>query len=165
MTLEECTKLNLGNIVKIKTASTIIKRGRIKFIRYYMSNRCREADIIIEDLDTGENIIVDYRHAVLLNTLYVVLSEDDCYCSIVELYEKVAKDILKKSIDSGLFDCKKICVTPGIIDMLYKFYENEKGLTRSEITSVLLIYGPKGNLDISDSGPYVAKLEDGFYIE
>lgn len=165
MTLEECEKLKPGNIITAKICSHKINLGIVRNVYFYKSPRCREAVINIKNLDNGEDASVGYRNATLINASVVILTEDDCYCSIVELYEKVAGNTLKKSIDSGQFDCKKICVTPGVIDMMYKFYETEKGMSRTEITTLLLIYGPKGNLDISGDCPYMAKLENGFYVE
>lgn len=169
MTIKECKNLKPGNIITMNAGEfegePMVVEEVCFFKELTQCKECRAARIEAKILNTGEPINVYYRNAVLLDSYSLILSEDECYCSVVELYELVAREFLKKSLLSGQFDCKKICVTPGVIDILYKYYETEKHLTRTEITALLLIYGPKGNLEAPMNKQYAAKLEDGFYVE
>lgn len=169
MTIKECKNLKPGNIITMNAGEfegePMVVEEVCFFKELTQCKECRAARIEAKILNTGEPINVYYRNAVLLDSYSLILSEDECYCSVVELYELVAREFLKKSLLSGQFDCKKICVTPGVIDILYKYYETEKHLTRTEVTTLLLIYGPKGNLEAPMNKQYAAKLEDGFYVE
>lgn len=165
MTIKECERLKQGNIITTDYGEFKDQPIMVEEVYFYKEHTKQAARIEAKVVKTGEPINVYYGHAILVDPYSVTLSEEECYCSIVKLYEKIAGEVLKKSVELGQFDCRKIRVTPGVIDGLYKYYEKEQKLTKYEVTTLLAIYGPKGNLEVSTNIPYAAKIEDGFYVE
>ena len=94
----------------------------------------------------------------------VQLRKEDCYCDLTEFYENVARKILVGITDKTCFDCRKICVTKSVQEVLWSYYRDEKGKTDEQIAAMWLGYGPKANLGERGIPEYRAKIEDGFII-
>lgn len=92
----------------------------------------------------------------------VSLKKEDCYCDLATFYENVARKISARITDKTKFDCQKICVTKDVQDVLWSYYREEKNQTDEQIASILLIGGPKANLDEHGILEYRAEVENGF---
>lgn len=77
----------------------------------------------------------------------VSLKKEDCYCDLATFYENVAR---------------KICVTKDVQEVLWSYYREEKNQTDEQIASILLIGGPKANLEEYGILEYRAEVENGF---
>lgn len=89
------------------------------------------------------------------------LSPDDCNCLLGAFYENVAKRTGAKVTDKTQFDCRKICITKSVQDIIWKKYA-EEGYADTTIAALMLQYGPKANLDGSELEFVV---EPGFTVE
>lgn len=67
-----------------------------------------------------------------------------------------------KKTDKSKFDCRKICVTKDVQEVLWSYYREEKNQTDEQIASILLIGGPKANLEEYGILEYRAEVENGF---
>lgn len=95
-------------------------------------------------------------------TKTVRLTKEDCYCDLTEFYENVARKIPVEITDENCFDCRKICVTKAVQEVLWSYYREEKNRTDEQIASILLIGGPKANLEEHGILEYRAEVENGF---
>lgn len=82
----------------------------------------------------------------------VSLKKEDCYCDLATFYENVARKISARITDKSKFDCRKICVTKDVQEVLWSYYREEKNQTDEQIASILLIGGPKAIGGVWDSG-------------
>ena len=71
------------------------------------------------------------------------LRREDCYCDLTTFYENVARRLRKKVTDKTKFDCRKICVTKSVQEVLWSYYREEKNRTDEQIAAMLLGYGLK----------------------
>lgn len=92
----------------------------------------------------------------------VSLKKEDCYCDLATFYENVARKISARITDKSKFDCRKICVTKDVQEVLWSYYREEKNQTDEQIASILLIGGPKANLEEYGILEYRAEVENGF---
>lgn len=92
----------------------------------------------------------------------VSLKKEDCYCDLDTFYENVARKISVRTTDKTKFDCRKICVTKAVQEVLWSYYREEKNRTDEQIASILLIGGPKANLEEHGILEYRAEVENGF---
>ena len=88
--------------------------------------------------------------------------KEDCYCDLATFYENVARKISARITDKSKFDCRKICVTKDVQEVLWSYYREEKNQTDEQIASILLIGGPKANLEEYGILEYRAEVENGF---
>lgn len=91
------------------------------------------------------------------------ISKELCFQSLNDFYNSVA-EIIGIDIDDGklrAFDGKHISVTKPIQDTIIKYYADEGRLDIYEIVSMLIVFGPKANLD---GDGYEFEIEDGFII-
>lgn len=93
----------------------------------------------------------------------VIMEEKECYCSLDNFYEKVAKKMGVAVTDTNVFDCRKICVTKAVQDELRAYYYNEECLSNFQILALFLNAGPKANIQISNQ--YIVEVENGFVIK
>ena len=92
----------------------------------------------------------------------VSLKKEDCYCDLATFYENVARKISARITDKSKFDCRKICITKDVQEVLWSYYREEKNQTDEQIASILLIGGPKANLEEYGILEYRAEVENGF---
>lgn len=89
------------------------------------------------------------------------MTEDQCYCSIIEFFDNVAKLCGETGdISRFTYDCRKICVTKPVYDQIHKYYL-DTGCSDDSFGMFWAIYGPKANLDGDTSE---VEIEDGFII-
>lgn len=93
--------------------------------------------------------------------LLVKLEEADCYCTIPQLYEKVAQKARFGLTDNSRFNCTKIRCTQAVQDTVYRFYE-EHGGTSGAIAMLWASGGPKADIDGDE---LAIEIEDGFITE
>lgn len=93
----------------------------------------------------------------------VIVEEKDCYCSLNNFYEKVAKKMGIAITDDIIFDCRKICVTKAVQDELWAYYYNEECLSNFQISALFLHAGPKANIQIPNQ--YIIEAENGFAMK
>lgn len=86
------------------------------------------------------------------------LAKAECYCSIVDLYDIVARK-LGYDPNRVCYDCRKICVTKSVQDQVFAFYKEEINASEVDISTIWLMYGPKANLDGED---FKVKVSAGF---
>lgn len=94
----------------------------------------------------------------------VILTKEDCYCKLVDFYEKVA---LKAGLifdDNSLFDCCKILVTKRVQMEISSYYHDEEQISGEYIGTLFACYGPKAILDKNRETPYIAEVQDGFIV-
>lgn len=84
------------------------------------------------------------------------------YCDLATFYENVARKISARITDKTKFDCRKICVTKDVQEVLWSYYREEKNQTDEQIASILLIGGPKANLEEHGILEYRAEVENEF---
>lgn len=92
----------------------------------------------------------------------ILLREADCYCDLIAFYENVAQKISVKITDKTRFNCRKICVTKPVQEILWSYYREEKNRTDEQIAEILLVYGPKANLEEYGILEYRVEIEEGF---
>ncbi len=87
---------------------------------------------------------------------------------ITGLYDAIAAALGYDISDESLrYDCRKVCISENIREMLYKTYETENKqaflenseLAAFEVTRRLLLYGPKVDADLPDN---TVRTEEGF---
>lgn len=86
------------------------------------------------------------------------ISVDECKCGLDDFYENAARIIGLPVTDKTVFDCRKICVTKAVQEIIWKHYL-ENGFSNGSITSLLLMAGPKANLE---GNSLEFEVEDGF---
>lgn len=86
------------------------------------------------------------------------ISKEQCTCGISELYDNVAKIIGVSDVSKVVYDCCKLSITKKVLDCMYEFYHSENQSDEA-ITTCMLLYGPKADLDGDD---YEVEVEDGF---
>lgn len=91
----------------------------------------------------------------------VVLTEKECYCGIIELYDLVAQ---KLGYDPAKvsYDCRRINVTKPVQDQIFTFYQEEQKASNESIGSAWLCYGPKAILSGLSGDRYEVEIFDGF---
>lgn len=90
----------------------------------------------------------------------IILKQEECFCSLCDFYEHVAKKLGIVVTDNAQFDCRKICVSKAVQDELWVFYYQEAGLSNIEIAALFLNAGPKAN--IAGGEEYIAEVGNGF---
>lgn len=90
----------------------------------------------------------------------VPLMKEDCYCSLLRFYETVAAATGVTDIGNAWYDCRKICVTKDVQDMLWDYYRTEESMSDMEITTLFLHMGPKAVID--QPGLYLAEANKDF---
>lgn len=100
------------------------------------------------------------------NAIMIELTFDDCYQSLVDFYEKAAELGGIKYTKDSCFDCRKICVTKEVQDILFLYYKEQLNLDAREIGSHFLQFGPKASLkkDADSDNPRRAFIKPGFVI-
>lgn len=102
MTIKECKNLKPGNIITMNTGEFEGEPMVVEEVCFFKElTQCKErraARIEAKILNTGEPINVYYGKAILLDSYSLILSEDECYCSVVELYELVAGSFFEKIV-------------------------------------------------------------------
>lgn len=93
--------------------------------------------------------------------LLVRLEKNDCRCSLVDLYETVAREAGFALTDNSRFNCAKIRCTGAVQNAVYQFHQ-EQGRSPEAITMMWLAKGPKA--DLNEPG-YAVEIEDGFVVE
>lgn len=92
----------------------------------------------------------------------VIMNKEDCYCNLSTFYENVAR-IMRVKIDSHTkFDCRKICITLPVQETIWSYYREELHMTDDEIARILLLYGPKANVEEHGIFEYRAEVEEEF---
>lgn len=92
----------------------------------------------------------------------IQLSRDDCYCGVDAFFENILKKMdIESSADYG-FDCRRICVTSGVLDAMMAYYSEVEELPKGSIFTVLMNFGPKASLKGEE---YLAVIEDGFVVQ
>ena len=94
----------------------------------------------------------------------VFLTKEECYGSLIDLYDTVAEKLGHKPGRNIDYDCKKIDVTKNVLEMVTDYYKKEIGTDNFQIGALYVCYGPKACVD-SDYGEYVAIVHDGFIIK
>lgn len=91
----------------------------------------------------------------------VSLTEEECYCSISELYDTIAT---KLGYDPATirYDCRKLCVSKPVMERVFAYYETDRQATRMAFNQLWLNIGPKANLSGDD---YKADIQKGFIVE
>lgn len=92
----------------------------------------------------------------------VSLRKEDCYCDLTTFYENVARRLRIEVTDKTRFDCREICVTKSVQEVLWSYYREEKNRTDDQIAAMLLGYGPKANLEEHGILEYRAETGDDF---
>lgn len=89
------------------------------------------------------------------------VTEDQCYCSIIEFFDNVAKLCGETSdISWFTYDCRKSCVTKPVYDQIHKYYL-DTGRSDDSFAMIWTIYGPKANLN---GNALEVEIEDGFIV-
>lgn len=91
----------------------------------------------------------------------IVLTEEECYVSITELYDTIARKLGYKETKDLQYDCKKILVSRLIFNKVYQYYQSV-GTNREEFTMYWCCFGPKASLEKED---YVVEIQNGFIIK
>ncbi len=86
------------------------------------------------------------------------ISEDECRCSLNDFYENAAKITGEKTTEKTCYDCRKICVTKAVQECIWNHYLSE-GFSSGSVASLLLMAGPKANLE---GNSLEFEVEDGF---
>jgi len=89
----------------------------------------------------------------------LVLSEEDCYQSLINFYDYIAGLEGKPSKDVQ-YDVRKICCTKKVADSIFQFYEDH-GYSREQIGALWLCFGPKANLKEDD---FAVDLDNDFFM-
>lgn len=81
---------------------------------------------------------------------------------MTKFYENVARKIPVGITKKTCFDCRKICVTKSVQEVLWSYYRDEKGKTDEQIAAMWLGYRLKANLEEHGILEYRAEIEDDF---
>lgn len=98
------------------------------------------------------------------NNGVVFLTKEECYGSLIKLYDTVAKKLGYKPGRDIDYDCKNINVTENVLKMVTEYYRKEIGVDDVQLAALYLCFGPKACVD-SDYGEYVAIVHDGFIVK
>lgn len=82
------------------------------------------------------------------------------YCSIMELYNRIALAASVMPKDVKTYDCKKVCVSPKIQEEVFTYYKEEEKIEQMSISMWWVCYGPKATEDLTN---HEVKVEDGWY--
>lgn len=89
------------------------------------------------------------------------VTEDQCNCKLAEFFDNIAKLSGETGDISNLkYDCRKICVTKPVHEYIWKYY-SDAGNSTENVAALLLLYGPKANLD---GDALEVEIEDGFIV-
>lgn len=88
----------------------------------------------------------------------IMLSQEDCYCSVTAFYDRVA-ELAGKNPENLQYDVKKICCTKSVADEIFKYYRDQ-GCDQGQVGALWLCCGPKANLAGKD---FVVEIEEGFF--
>ena len=86
------------------------------------------------------------------------ISANECSCGLNEFYENAAKISREEITEKTCYDCRKICVTKAVQKCIWEIYLSE-GFSSDSIASLLLMAGPKANLE---GNSLEFEVEDGF---
>lgn len=92
----------------------------------------------------------------------VIMNKEDCYCNLSTFYENAARIMGVKTDSDTQFDCRKICVTMPVQETIWSYYREELHMPDDEIARILLLYGPKANVEEHGILEYRAEVENGF---
>ena len=91
----------------------------------------------------------------------IMLTEEECYTEIINLYDTVAKKLGFKNVESLEYDCRKICVSKNVYEKINAYYKDQ-GMDAQSFAMRWVSFGPKANLEDKDC---VVEIEDGFILE
>lgn len=97
-------------------------------------------------------------------TVSVFLNQEDCHCSIFELYKRAALASDYDVTENTRFDCEKTHCSEEVLKEVRKYYQ-EKGLTYFQFAALWVGYGPKADIIDKKHSPWVVSLEDGAFYE
>ena len=86
---------------------------------------------------------------------------EQCYCSLTDFYDNVAKVFGERDISKLKYDCRKLHISKAVLQGMIDYYNKERGASSYTITAMLIQFGPKADL-ISDD--YEVEIEDGFIV-
>lgn len=89
----------------------------------------------------------------------IVLAKEDCYQSISDFYDYIAK-LEGKYSEELQYDVRKICCTKSAADEMLRFYKDQ-GQNREQIGALWLCFGPKANLEGNE---FAVEIEDDLFI-
>lgn len=94
----------------------------------------------------------------------VNLTEEECYCTLLELYNTVAKHLDIPVTADTCFDCRCIRVTRSVQDKIWDYYEKEEKYNGEQISMMLLMCGPKANLRVKkeEENSCIAEVYENF---
>lgn len=93
----------------------------------------------------------------------IFLKKEDCYCDLTTFYVNVAKKLSANVTDDVIYDCRKVCVTKSVENLIWSYYEEQEKMDIYGIAALWLFGGPKTNLE-EDSLNYRVSVENGFII-
>ena len=91
----------------------------------------------------------------------IVLTADECYCGVQELYDVIA-DKVKYRSGKRRYNCIKICVSKPVMNQIFTYYKETYNMRESEIGMLWVFCGPKATLPDDN---YVAVIQEGFFME
>ena len=100
-------------------------------------------------------------NALDILSLKLEFSETECFCGIGDLYDQIAEKLGYDSMQLAAYDCTKICVSQGVQDQIFAYY-NYFDVPDETIGQNWLLFGPKTSL--TDEG-YVVEVEKNFIVE
>ncbi len=98
----------------------------------------------------------------LTHSKCALLRAEDCYCDLDAFYGNVAKVLGISVTGKTRFDCRKICVTKSVQDVLWLYYREKRHRTDEQIEAILLAFGPKACINEDMIQSYRAEIRDGF---
>ena len=81
------------------------------------------------------------------------------YCSIQELYNRIALACEINPNTVSTYDCSKICVSPRVQDEIFNYYRDQ-AMTDIDIGMMWVVYGPKAIPELSE---HEVTVEEGWY--
>ncbi len=90
----------------------------------------------------------------------IILTKDECYCELDELYDNIAEKFGYQSRDLH-YDCTKISVTKPVLDQVFSYYKERRGADEGSIAMMWVCLGPKA--DLPGDG-WEARIEEGFIL-
>ncbi len=93
----------------------------------------------------------------------ILLTRDECYCTLPQLYMNVAKRMGKPFKEGHTYDCTKICVSKAVQNETFNFYNLEQGYSEPDVAMLIVQYGPKAS--IASQELYIVEVERWFIKE
>lgn len=95
----------------------------------------------------------------------IILTKEDCACSLEDFYENVAtKAGFLPSHEFSRYDCRKICVPAEVFGEIKASYI-QRGDSYMMVVAIWVLCGPKTVCNSDSDHPYYAVIQDGFYTE